>query len=446
MSKNDCQPAPSLEILHPLDRWPPLGTTVVLAIQWLVILVPGVLVLGEVVGLAWGLDAAQRVAYMQRLLLVTAAAQAAQVLWGHRLPGQVGPSAVIIVGTLATIASGPSQVAGAMAVGAGLTALAGFSGLAARLGRLYTPPVLASTLLLVAMSLTPTMRDLLYSPAAGGKALSGGFVFGMGLVLVMLMAQHRLKGLWSSAVLLLGMALGSLAYFALGLEPWPVWHGGALGGLPNLFPIGLEFNPGVIAAFVLCYLALISNELATIESTGQLIGATGMDGRANRAVAVAGLGGVAAGLMGSLGPVTYSVSPAVVISTKSASRFTLLPMAGAVAALALWPGGLSLFSLVPAPVVGAVLVTLMAQSVYAALHLLLPGGRLPTWASGATVGVALVTGVIVSFMPEAARLGLHPVLRPILANGFVVGLVMALLLEHVLLRRKKDDIVPAPRL
>ena len=446
MPNSDCQPQPALEILHPLDRWPPPGVTVVLAIQWLVILVPGVLVLGEVVGLAWGLDAAARVEYMQRLLLVSAAAQAAQVLWGHRLPGQVGPSAVLIVGTLATISSGPASVAGAMAVGAGLTALAGFSGLAARLGRLYTPPVLASTLLLVAMSLTPTMRDLLYSPAAGGGSVSGGFLFGLGLVLVMLLAQYRLKGLWSSAVLLLGMAVGSLVYYAIGLEPWPAWRGGTLTGLPALFPTGPEFNPGVIAAFVLCYLALISNELATIESTGRLIGATGMDGRANRAVAVAGLGGVAAGLMGSLGPVTYSVSPAVVISTRSASRYTLLPMAGAVAALALWPGGLSLFSLAPAPVVGAVLVTLMAQSVYAALHLLLSGGKMPTWASGATVGVALTAGVIVSFIPEEARQALHPVIRPILANGFVVGLVLALLLEHVLLRRKREDPAPVPRL
>ncbi|MCF8064057.1 MAG: purine/pyrimidine permease [Desulfarculaceae bacterium] len=445
MSERQKQTA-TLDIAHPLDRWPPAGVTVVLAIQWLVILVPGVLVLGDVVGLAWGLDTSQRVAYMQRLLLVTAAAQAAQVLWGHKLPGQVGPSAVLIVGTLATIAAGPASVAGAMAVGAGLTALAGFTGLAARLGRLYTPPVLSSSLLLVAMSLTPTMRDLLYSPAAGGGAVSGGFLFGLGLVLVMLLAQYRLKGLWSSAVLLMGMFLGSLAYYALGLEPWPVWQGGAMAGIPTLFPTSLEFDPGVIIAFVLCYLALISNELATIESTGQLIGATGMDGRANRGVAVAGLGGVAAGLMGSLGPVTYSVSPAVVISTKSASRYTLLPLAAAVAALAMWPGGLSVFSLVPTPVVGAVLITLMAQSVYAALHLLLEGGKMPTWAGGATVGMALITGVIVSFIPEAARQALHPVVRPILANGFVMGLVVALLLEHVFFRRQKDDTIPAPRL
>ena len=284
----------SLEIVHPLDRWPDAGTTVVLAAQWMVILVPGLLVLGQVVGLAWGLDSAGRIEFMQRLLLVTALTQAAQVLWGHRLPGLAGPSAVLIVGVLATIASGPASVAGAMAVGGGLTALAGLTGLAARLGRLYTPPVLASTLLLVAVSLTPTMRDLLYHAPAAGQAVSGPFLFGLGLVLLMLLAQFRLKGLWSSASVLMGLVVGSLVYYALGLEPWPTWRAGALAGPPPLLPTGLGFEPGVIVAFLLCYLALISNELATIESTGRLIQADRMGGRANRGVAVSGLGGVLA--------------------------------------------------------------------------------------------------------------------------------------------------------
>ncbi|MCF8034251.1 MAG: purine/pyrimidine permease [Desulfarculaceae bacterium] len=426
----------SLEILHPLDRWPDAGTSMVLAAQWLVILVPGLLVLGQVVGLAWGLDDAGRIEFMQRLLLVTAITQAVQVLWGHRLPGLVGPSAVLIVGVLATIASGPGSVAGAMAVGGGLTALAGIFGLAARLGRLYTPPVLASSLLLVAVSLTPTMRDLLYHAPAEGQAISGSFLFGIGLVLLMLLAQFRLKGLWSSAAVLMGLVAGSLVYYALGLEPWPVWRAGALSGPPSLLPGGLAFEPGVIVAFLLCYLALISNELATIESTGRLIGADKMAARANRGVAVSGLGGVAAGIMGSLGPVTYSVSPAVVVSTKSASRYTLLPAAAATLVLALWPGGLALFGLVPEPVVGAVLLTLMAQSVYASLHVLLPQGSAPSWTSGSILGVALIAGIVVSFMPPEIKANIHPYLRPILGNGFVVGLVLALIMEHVLLRKK----------
>ena len=182
-------PEQKIEIVHPLDAWPDPATTTVLAAQWLVVLVPGLLVLGQVVGLAWGLDAAGRIEFMQRLLLVTAITQVFQVLWGHRLPGLVGPAAVLIVGVLATIASGPASVAGAMALGGAVTALAGFSGLAARLGRFYTPPVLAASLLLVAVSLTPTMRDLLYHPPTAGHAVSGSFLFGLGLVLLMLLAQ-----------------------------------------------------------------------------------------------------------------------------------------------------------------------------------------------------------------------------------------------------------------
>ncbi|MCB2228875.1 MAG: purine/pyrimidine permease [Desulfarculaceae bacterium] len=425
-----------LEIIHSLDSWPGPATTTVLAAQWLVVLIPGLLVLGQVVGLAWGLDAAGRIEFMQRLLLVTAITQVVQVLWGHRLPGLAGPAAVLIVGVLATIASGPASVAGAMALGGAVTALAGLSGLAARLGRFYTPPVLASSLLLVAVSLTPTMRDLLYHPPAAGAAVSGPFLFGLGLVLIMLLAQFRLKGLWSSAALLMGLVAGSFIYYAMGLEPWPAWEAGAAAGLPSLMPVSLEFEPGVIAAFLLCYLALISNELATIESTGRIIKTGDMAARANRGVAASGLGGVLAGLGGVLGQVTYSVSPAMVISSKSASRWTLLPAAGATFLLALWPGGLALFGLVPEPVVGAVLLTLMAQSVYAALHVLLPEGGAPSWTSGATLGVALIASIVVSFMPPEIRSQIHPYLRPILGNGFVMGLILALLMEHVLLRGK----------
>ncbi|MEW5913602.1 MAG: purine/pyrimidine permease [Thermodesulfobacteriota bacterium] len=429
---------PRLQVDYPLDRWPPPAATAVLSLQWLVILVPGLLVLGEVVALAWGLDSAGRVAFLQRLLLVTGLVQAAQVLWGHRLPGLVGPAAVLLVGVLATIAGGPGPVFTAMALGGALTALAGLTGLAARLGRLYTPPVLASTLLLVCVSLAPTMRDLLYHPAAAGAGLSGSFLFGVGLVLAMLLAQQRLGGLASSAVVLLGLVLGSAAYYLLGLAPLPPWQPAPGLGLPRLFTPELSFNPGVIVAFCLCYLALIANELGSIETTGQLIGAGDRDGRANRAVAVSGLGGLAAGLAGALGPVTYSVSPAMVISTRSASRWTLLPAAGLVVLLSLWPGGLSLFQLAPAPVVGAVLLSLMAQGVFAALHVLQAGGRPPDWSVGVTVGTATMVGIIVSFIPDAARQALHPFLRPILANGFVLGLITALVLEHLLLRRKKS--------
>ncbi|MBI5523521.1 MAG: purine/pyrimidine permease [Desulfarculus sp.] len=441
-----------LNLRYGLDAWPPPLALAVLSLQWLVVLLPGLLVLGEVVALAQGLDQAGRVAFMQRLLIMGALVQLAQVCWGHRLPGLVGPSAVLMVGVLATLGAGLAAVCGAMALGGALTALLGLTGLAGRLGRLYTPPVLSSTLLLIVISLGPTMRDLFFPPAAhtAGAAVAGPFLFAMALVGAMLWAQHRLKGLVSSSVLLLGMLVGSAAYYLLGLAPAPAWPAAGLSPWtpPSLLPSSLALDPGVIAAFVLCYLALTANELATVGSLLPMVGARDGDrpanrrgrpgwlGRSNRAVLVSGLGGLLAGLWGLPGPVTYSVSPGVLIASQSASRWTLLPAAGLVLVLAFWPGGLALVGLLPAPVVGAVLFCLMASTVYAALLLVTRDGTPVDWPSGLVMGTALIGGMVVTFMPAQARQALHPLLQPLLANGFVMGLVLAMLMEHVVLRRK----------
>lgn len=442
---------PQIELRYGLDQWPPPVATTLLSLQWLVVLLPGLLVLGEVVALAQGLDPAGRVAFQQRLLIMGGLVQMAQVLVGHRLPGLVGPSAVLMVGVLATLSSGPEAVNGAMALGGVLTALLGFSGLAGRLGRLYTPPVLAATLMLIAVSLAPTLRDLFFPAGTGtvGAAAALPFLFAMALVALMLWAQHRLTGLVSSSVLLLGLVAGSAAYYLLGLGgAWPsLPQGLAAWSLPDLRPQALSLDPGVLLAFVMCYLALTANELATVESLEPMLGVGDQEdrpgrpgrfwrlGRANRAVLVSGLGGALSGLWGLPGPVTYSVSPGVLIASKSASRWTLLPAALLLILLALWPGGLALVGLLPGPVVGAVLFCLMASTVYAALLLLTRQSCPLDWPAGLVVGTALTGGMVVTFMPPAARLALHPLLQPLLANGFVVGLILAMVVEHLVLRR-----------
>jgi uracil permease len=436
------QTPPEADFRYTLEQWPPPMATAVLALQWLVALLPGLLALGDVLALAQGLDGAGRLAFMQRLLVMAALVQGAQVLWGHGLPGLVGPSAVLLVAALGTLGAGAPAVYGAMAVGGALTALAGVTGLAGRLGRLYTPPVLASTLLLLIVSLTPTMRDQMFHPGPGGGSPATAFAFALGLALVMFWAQQRLGGLVASAVLFLGMVLGSLAWYVLGLGVLPALEQAAGAGswglaLPNLGPVELSFEPGVIAAFAVCYLALIANELASVEALGPLTGAQGMPRRASRAVLMSGLGGLLSGVWGLPGPVTYSLSPGVLFASRCASRWTLLPAAGLLLLLALWPRGLAMARLVPPAVVGAVLFALMAHSVYAALQLLFRSGQGGEARAGLVVGASLTVGLVVTFMPAEARQSLPPLLRPILANGFVAGLALALIMEHLVLPRRK---------
>ncbi|CAO0823288.1 membrane hypothetical protein [Desulfarculales bacterium] len=311
-------PSPQLDLRYTLDAWPPTWATAVLSLQWLVVLLPGLLVLSEVVAQAQGLDPTERVLFMQRLLLMSGLVQLAQVLWGHRLPSLVGPSAVLMVGMLATLDAGLEAVNSALALGGALTALLGLTGLAGRLGRLYTSSVLSSTLLLIAVSLGPTMRDLFFpvALAAGpGTWVAGPVLFAMVLVAAMLWAQHRLKGLVSSAVLL----LGSLAYYLLGMGQMPglFAQGQPFWSWPDLMPAHLSLDPGVLTALVLCYLALTANELATVELLLLMVNARANDtgtrclNRPSRAVLISGLGGILAGLWGLPGPVTYSVSPRV---------------------------------------------------------------------------------------------------------------------------------------
>lgn len=425
------------DIVFPLKKWPRPTATAVFSLQWLVILVPGLLVMGGLVASAQGLAPPQQVEFLQRLLLMCAVVQIGQVLSGHRLPGLVGPSAVLMVGVLGSLEAGLPAVYGAMAVGGALTAILGFTGLAARLGRIFTPPILATTLILISVTLAPSVRDLVFHPATKGGG-GGSFLFAMAVVLATFWVQHHLKGLWSSASVLLGMMAGAFAYhiFGLGLVESQTLGAGPFFSLPTLIPRNITFRPAVIAVFVVFYLAVISNELATVKTLGGLLKAPDMKGRCNRTVMAGGLGGLLAALMGVPGPVTYSVSPGVVIASKSASRLTLLPAAGLLILLALWPRGLALFSLVPPPVVGAVLFFLLASTVYAALLILMTNTGSDSWNAGIVVGASMVAGLLVTFMPERAKEGLPALLQPLLANGFVVGLVMALLLEHVILRRK----------
>lgn len=420
-----------------LDRWPSPTTTAVLSFQWLVVLVPSMLVVGDLVALAWGLDSAGRVAFQQRLFVVMGAVQLAQVFFGHRLPGVAGPSTVLLVGVLSTVASGPGPVYGAMVCGGVLMALLGLSGLAARLGRLYTPPVLASTLLLIAVNLVPAMRDMIFDRAAAGQHYAASFLFAMALACVTLWAQSRFKGLLGSSMLMIGMAVGSLVYYLIGLAPWPTLPTslGAQLTLAAFAGPSLEFNLPVTLAFLVCYLALISNELGTLQTLGHMLMLKDMDRRVARSVTVEGFGCVAAGLLGSVGPVTYSVSPGVVLASANASRWTLLPAALATLLLALWPQGMGLFQLVPPPVAGAVLFSLMAFTVFAAMAVLTSGDGAISRRSGLVVGAAMIAGVIISFMPPEAKQALHPYLRPVLGNGFVAGLLLALILDRFLPRQ-----------
>jgi xanthine/uracil permease len=125
------------------------------------------------------------------------------------------------------------------------------------------------------------------------------------------------------------------------------------------------------------------------------------------------------------------------MSTKCASRFTLVPAAAIMLILAFIPAATGFIGSMPSVVIGAVLAYVMTSQVAAGLIVAFRDveGEGFQFENGLVIGLSILLGTIVAFLPAQEINTLPPFLRPILGNGFVAGVVSALILEHIVVGR-----------
>ena len=163
------------------------------------------------------------------------------------------------------------------------------------------------------------------------------------------------------------------------------------------FPLNLK--AGTILAFLFCYIALIVNELGSIQAVGHMLQADHMDRRTTRGVGIVGVVNMLSGLFGVIGPVDYSMSPGVISATGCASRYTLLPAGVGLILCAFFPS-LWMLVTIPGVVMGAILLYLMATQLAAGLQMLVREKAITDFDSGVVVGLPLMVALLLSFAPE----------------------------------------------
>jgi xanthine/uracil permease len=421
-----------MEIRYALEERPPFPHLLLFGLQWLAVALPGIVILGQIVGALHFDDPAAQLAYLQKLAFLSGATLGVQVLLGHRLPLVLGPAAVLLVGVVSSRGASLAQVYTAVFSGGLLLFAVAISGILPRLQRLFTPRVVAVVLLLIAFTLAPTLIRLVTSPPPGMSPFSS-FLFSFVFVLLLFAGQSRSRGVWRSTVIVWGMAGGTAAWFLLfPASPQAASFSPPLFGLLPLNLPGFAFDPGVLTAFLFCALALAVNDLGSMQALDPLLHPEGMPRRVRRGMALTGAGNALSGLLGVVGPVNFSLSPGVIAATGCASRFALLPAAAGLLILSLFPAALAWVGAVPPPVTGAVLVYILSAQIAAGLQIL--AGKPLAFPQGVTVGLPLLLGTMVAFLPPEVIASFPPLLRPILGNGFVVGTAAVLLLEHVIFR------------
>lgn len=418
-----------MDFKYSLNDRPRAAAMVMYAVQWLLIAVPVVLTSAFVARLQYD-TLAEQTLYTQKLFAVMGLTMIVQSLWGHRLPLVAGPAAVLLVGVMASIASSPEVIYTSIAVGGALVALLATTGWIKKLQPLFTPRISIVMMALIAFTIVPVFLRLIFADA---EHYGLSFVMALVLSIAMVVANNRLRGMWKSAVVLIALVVGSAAYFAFaGL---PSLEGATAAGAGRLF-ITPKFDVGVIVAFLICYIALLINELGSVQSVSAYVEADNVPKRSTRGVALTGVMNVVAGALGVLGPVDYTLSPGVIAATGCASRYPLVLTGVGLVICALFPQLVAVLSAIPSPVMGVVLLYLMAAQVAAAFQMSGTMSAAKDFNGALTIGLPIMLALVVAFLPAEVSAALPAVLRPIVGNGFVMGVIVVLVMEHVIFRKR----------
>ena len=146
-----------------IDDRPRFGQLMLYSLQWFVL---AIAVVTTSLFIAVG-PPAERVLYAQKVFALMGITTILQVFWGHRLPIVVGPAAVLLGGIITALASQGAEtdtgkIYTSLIVGGAIVTLVAAGRLLERIQRIFTPRIVVVILMLIAFTLSPTIRNLIF--------------------------------------------------------------------------------------------------------------------------------------------------------------------------------------------------------------------------------------------------------------------------------------------
>ena len=422
-----------MKLKYGIDDSPKFGHLMLYSLQWFVL---ALAVVVTSLFIATG-SPAERVLYAQKVFALIGVATIVQVLWGHRLPIIAGPASVLLVGIITTLAAqgehtNINTIYTAILIGGAVTLLLTAGKLLERIQRIFTPRIVVVIMMLIAFTLGTTIKNLIF-PAGDEERHIFGLWFTLLGIPAMVVAANMMRGVAKSLVVPIALIVGYITYYAIygGFTEVAQQFSESDGAL--LLP-RIEFDWSIIAAFMICYIALIINDVSSVQSLGGMLSTPDSDKRSRRGLAVTGIFNIVAGGLGVIGPVNYSMSPGVIASSSCASRYALIPAGLGLIICAFVPQLIAITSAIPSTVIGVILLYLMGTHVAASLHTLIESGSTHSFNDCLIVGLPIMISLIFSIIPMNI---IPTLLRPIIGNGFIMGVILVMLLEHVIFRQRK---------
>jgi len=425
-----------MQFKYGLDERPPFWETILYGLQWFAVAIPIIIVIGKITGAFHFTALGDQMVYLQKLTFVMAIALLTQLALGHKMPLIVGPSSILLVGIIASAGYHAETIYTSILCGGLILAVASVTGLLGHLKKLFSPRVVAVVLILIAFTLAPTILKLITSGPVPAGPLAH-IVFSLLVVFCMFVVHRFLTGVWKSTLIIWTMMTGSLLWFLIFPQTFRmenISYADPLSGFFKHMTTELSFDAGIMISFLVCFLALFVNDLGSIQSMNELLKPGNPAGRINRGIFITGLSNILSGFLGVIGPVNFSLSPGVIAASGCASRITMIPTAVLLLLLSFSPVAIGLLASVPSVVIGAILIYILSSQIAAGLMVAFESIREFQLKDGLVIGLPLMLGTIIAFLPPEVVHAFPSVLQPVLGNGFVVGITAALLLDHLIFK------------
>jgi len=421
-------------LIYAVEDKPPLAATILLGLQHVsVISVGWIFVMVIVTGIGGTQEQAGSV--IQISMIISGIATILQA----RTKGPVGS------GYLCPLSCGPAYIAASISAGKvgglplvfGLLIASGlFEALLSRVMRrlraLFPPEVTGLVVSMVGIELIALAAPRFLGFTGPG---SSRHLLPIAVALLTLAVMIG-PTVWSEGMLrlypvLLGLVAGYLSAYAVGLLTWPqlnVVLAAPPISLPARAQSGWAFSLAMLPAFLIASLA------STLKTVGDLTLCQKInDAEWKRTDMKSVSGGIlassictfSAGLLGGAGQSTFSSNVGLSIATRATSRQIALPCGIILIALAFFPKLAAIYTVMPQPVMGAILVYVACFMILAGVQLMT--SRMLDARKIFVVGISLIFGLSVRMVP-----GLYADVPDALSSLFSSSLSLATVLVIVL--------------
>ncbi|MDI6533765.1 purine/pyrimidine permease [Bacillus mycoides] len=410
-------------------------------LQWFIFLLANSIALPIVVGGLFHLTTEEVFYLMQRTFFVVGISSFLQGWLGHKLPIADGPAGswVGVFTVLAYATVGQDQlhstlqilelgmmVAGVVLIGLGVTGVIG------RILFLFTPLVAGTFLLLLCLQLSGVFLKGMLGITATVSQIDGfTALIAFGIFLFVVILSNFGKGFVKSYAVLIGLISGWIIFLIAGKVTIPsqVTH---FVQLPHIFAWGIpKWNTGMAVSSFVMVCILVSNTVAAIIAINQatIHKATIEQKQLKDGTWVGGISHIISSVFSTVGVVPLPATAGFIRLTNQKYMRLFLFACVLLVGMSLFPSIIRYLASLPSAVASAVLMASFVQLIGIGFHNI---KQVPLSERNVTIlGVAVLFGCGVMFLPSGALQSLPSVMQYIFGNGLFVGTVVSILLEQI---------------